>query len=84
MDTNKKVQLLRSPAREGIELVIGTDRVTLKLDNTVDDAEVESLVEFAQLVAQKCGKTKVIVRGKVERTLDGGFSTAIPAASLGA
>lgn len=72
----KKLNVSRNPVSKGIELIVGTDRVTVKINTTIDDSELEGLKAFALKVAEKCGKQHVIFRGQVSPT-NTGFSTTM-------
>lgn len=67
----KQLQVVRNPKREDIELVVGTDRIVVKIGIELDDSELEKLKAFALAVADKCDKPRVIFRGTVNLTVKG-------------
>lgn len=69
----KKLQVTRNPKREDVELIVGTDRITVMVGSDLDDSELANLKDFALKVAEKCGKDKVILRYGVTESEDGTY-----------
>lgn len=76
----KPLNLTRSYARNGIDIIVGTDRVTVKVGIDLDDTEIERLLAFAFKVAERCSKKQVVFRGKVVDTEANGYRTLMVAA----
>lgn len=76
--SERKFNLTRtSVSKDGIEIVVGIDRITVRVGVLIDDSELRNLETFARMIAAKCGKSKIIMKGTIQKTIEGGFATAL-------